>query len=99
MYILKNLISSYNLDEWIKYIVILILSISIEYVVLGPIVQDFFELGLNSRSTVGGVTAPASELMEPTILYFYKLILPIIDIIGIFSMISGIPYFVKKLKY
>ena len=86
-------------EELIKYIIILLFSLFIEYAVLGPIVQHFVELGLNNEITVGGVTAPAKELMDPTILYFYQSMWLIIDIIGIFVTISGILYYIKKMKY
>jgi len=89
------------LDKWeelIKYTIILIFSLFIEYAVLGPIVQHFVELGLNNEITVGGVTAPANELIDPTILYLYKSMWHIIDIIGIFGTISGILYYIKKMK-
>ena len=89
------------MDKWeelIKYIIILIFSLFIEFVVLGPIVQHFVELGLNNEITVGGVTAPANELIDPTILYLYKSMWHIIDIVGIFSTISGIHYYIKKMK-
>ncbi|GAH78383.1 unnamed protein product [marine sediment metagenome] len=59
-------------EELIKYIIILIFSLFIEYTVFGPIVQHFVELGLNNEITIGGVTAPANELMDPTILYLYN---------------------------
>ena len=85
-------------EELIKYIIILILSLFIEYVVLGPFVQHFVELGLNNEITVGGVTAPANELLDPTILYLYKSMWHIIDIIGIFGTISGILYYIKKMN-
>ncbi len=89
------------MDKWeelIKYTIILIFSLFIEYAVLGPIVQHFVELGLNNEITVGGVTAPANELIDPTILYLYKSMWHIIDIIGIFGTISGILYYIKKMK-
>lgn len=89
------------MDKWqelIKYIIILIFSLFIEYAVFGPIVQHFVELGLNNEITVGGVTAPANELMDPTILYIYKSMWHIIDIIGIFSTILGILHYIKKMK-
>lgn len=85
-------------EELIKYIIILIFSLFIEYVILGPFVQHFVELGLNNEITVGGVTAPANELLDPTILYLYKSMWHIIDIIGIFGTISGILYYIKKMK-
>lgn len=85
-------------QELIKYTIILIFSLVIEYTVLGPIVQHFVDLGLNNEMTVGGVTAPSKELMGPTILYFYKSMFNIIDIVGIFGAISGVLYYIKKMK-
>ena len=89
------------MDKWeglIKNIGILIFSLIIEYAVLGPIVQQFVELGLNYEITVGGVTATAKELWDPTVLYLYKSMFNIIDIVGIYSTISAIIYYFKKMK-
>ncbi|KKN09909.1 hypothetical protein LCGC14_1041880 [marine sediment metagenome] len=85
-------------EELVKYIIILIFSLVIEYAVLGPIVQHFVDMGLNNEMTIGGVTAPVNELMTPTILYLYKSMFNIIDIVSIFGAISGILYYIKKMK-
>lgn len=90
-----------KLDKWeesIKNIIILCFLLFIDIAVLGPIVQHFVDLGLNNEITVGGVTAPGKELMDPTILYLYQSMWLIIDIIGIFVTISGILYYIKKMK-
>jgi len=84
--------------EVIKNIVILSVLLFIEYTFLSPIVQYFIEMGLNSETTVGGITAPAYEFLSPTILYLYKSMWLIIDIFGTVGTISILLYYIKKLK-
>ncbi|MFX1297142.1 MAG: hypothetical protein ACFFD2_20100 [Promethearchaeota archaeon] len=85
-----------RLGELIPYIFILIISVYLDFFVFDPIIQDVVELGLNNELTVNGVTAPAKEFMDPTILSLYNLMWYLISLAGIFGTISGIYYFIKK---
>jgi len=85
-----------KLGVLIEYTFYFFFSLYLDFVIFDPIIQDFVELGLNTEITVGGVTAPAKELMGSTNLYLYNLMWYIISLAGIFSAISGIIYYLKK---
>ena len=86
------------MDNWeglIKYALILFLAIILDLIVFGPIIEYFFELGLNIERTVGGVTAPTKDFFDPIVLNLYKLMFHIIDIGGWYGIIWGA---LKKFK-
>lgn len=76
----------------------MIISLYLDFVVFDPIIQDVAELGLNNEITLKGITAPTIEFMEPTILNLYNLMWYLIGLAGVFGAISGIFYFIKKIK-
>ena len=86
------------MDKWerlIEYAFILFLIIILDLIVFGPIIENVVELGLNNEMTVGGVTAPVKDLLDPIVLNLYKLMWHILDISGWFSLIW---FVLKKFK-
>ena len=89
------------MDKWegyIKYASILIIYIFLDLVVFSPIIEDAVELGLNSEMTVGGVTAPAKDLLDPIVFIFYRLMWHIIGISGWFGIIMTVQTYLKRIK-
>lgn len=86
------------MDKWewlIEYAIILFLTVFLDLIVFGPIIDNFVEVGLNSEITVGGVTGSAKDFFDPILLIFYRLMWHILDIGGWFVLIWGV---LKKFK-
>ena len=72
-----------KLEDVLSYLVILAITLLIEYGGLGPVVQEFVEMG-------------AQDITDPFYRYLYKSMFHLIDIIGIYSMITGVFYYFKR---
>ena len=72
-----------KLGDFLYYIVILVITLFIEYGVLGPFVQEFVEVG-------------AQDITDPFYRYLYKSMFHVIDIVGIYSTITGTFYSLKR---
>ena len=80
------------MDNWeglMKYGSILFFTILLD-LIFGPIIEIFVEFGLNIEMTVGGVTAPTKDILDPATLIMYKLMWHIIDIGGWYVIIWGV---------
>ena len=67
----------------LHYIFILVIALIIEYGILGPFVQEFVDMG-------------AQDITDPFYRYLYESMFHIIDIIGIYTTITGILYYFKR---
>ena len=72
-----------KLVDVLYYIVILAITLFIEYGVLSPFVQEFVDMG-------------AQDITDPFYRYLYESMFHIIDIIGIYTTITGILYYFKR---
>ena len=80
------------MDSWenlMKYGSILFFTILLD-LIFGPIIEIFVEFGLNIEMTVGGVTAPTKDFLDPVTLIMYELMWHIIDIGGWYVIIWGV---------
>lgn len=88
------------MDKWegyIKYGSILIISIFLDLVVFGPLIVDVVELGLNTEMTIGGVTAPAKDLLDPIVFIFYRLMWDVIGISGWYGIFLSVLAYLKRI--
>ena len=62
----------------------------------GPLIDSAFESGLINEATINGVTAPTKYFFDPIVLRVYLMIPKIIEIAGIFGIISSFIQLGKK---
>jgi len=86
------------MDKWdiLKgSIIILVIGILFD-LAFGPLIDSAFESGLIIERTINGVTAPTKDFFDPIVLSVYLMIPKIIEIIGLFGIISSVVQLVKN---
>ena len=76
--------------------IFLVIGIYLDLTVFGPLIDSAFESGLINEVTINGVTAPTKEIFDPIVLSVYLMIPKIIEIIGLFGIISSVVQLVKN---
>lgn len=74
----------------------LVIGIYLDLTVFGPLIDSAFESGLINEATINGVTASTKDFFDPIVLRVYLMIPKIIEIAGIFGIISSFIQLGKK---
>lgn len=86
------------MDKWdiLKgSIITLAIGILLE-LAFGPLIDSAFESGLIIERTINGVTAPTKDFFDPIVLSVYLMLPKIIEITGLFGIISSVVQLVKN---